>query len=130
MINKLFVYGTLKEGGGLGQSLKHIRTKCMPGQIKAELYNLGWYPGIKLSETAFTSGELHTYPEHAMEEVLKITDRIEGYNEIDPENGLYNRVQVKVWTKMDKPPDIAWTYVYNGDIEHHKKIKSGEWEIK
>ena len=49
MINKVFVYGTLKEGRPLDRKVfADLRLSVNPATIKGKIYHLNWYPGIKL----------------------------------------------------------------------------------
>jgi len=128
MIDKFFVYGTLKEGRPLDRKMfAELRTKVQEGTIKGDIYSLGPYPTVKLDGDGLVVGEVHTFPEKHVEDVRKIMDMIEGYDPNRPEKGLYNRRKVKVTLKNGKKV-TAWVYEYNGPVTHAKKLEDGVWE--
>ncbi len=114
----IFVYGTLRPGCHAYDFLEGrtnlIGEARIPG---AELYNLGAYPGVKLSEDqdkTVTGNILEITDDHLWERL----DAYEGYPR------LYDRKIVQTTTGQN-----CWVYVYNhGDIETRGKlIPSGDW---
>lgn len=102
--HKLYVYGTLRPGGAV--------THLVPG----ELYELGWYPGIKL-----LAPDAHKWVVTECIEVddeqLKNLDMYEGYDPKNEGGSLYIR----------KPYLGGWIYVYNDSFNGRPLIESGDW---
>ena len=128
-LNKIFVYGTLKEGGFFARHFDSYRISSERATIKGTMISLGEFPGIVLQGDGEVVGELHEYS--SFDNVLEEIDRIEGCsgeNE-DPDN-LYHRKAIKVLT--DSGEKEAWIYVINTDqmeILHYEVVKNGEWKI-
>jgi gamma-glutamylcyclotransferase (GGCT)/AIG2-like uncharacterized protein YtfP len=102
--HKLFVYGTLRPGTG--------ETVEIPGSM----YDLGWFPGVKLGGPGCNSSfraeiiEVSDYK-------LKSLDSYEGFRPDDLDGSLYLRV----------PYEDGWVYVYNKDVEAKTFIPGGDW---
>jgi gamma-glutamylcyclotransferase (GGCT)/AIG2-like uncharacterized protein YtfP len=119
---RVFVYGTLKRGGRLhgcmdmegpkGGTTRFIDEYTL-GDV--EMYNLGWYPGIKQRAGGKVHGELYS----VTEDVLKRLDRVEGAP------FLYSRKVFNVPYKGVKM-DIH-TYVFNGEVNPKNLIVDGVW---
>lgn len=123
---KVFVYGTLKVGGRFSEILDKYRVDAKKARVDGfDLLDLGWFPGAIVGN-GYIYGEIHKYKNQ--EAVLKILDRIEGYDPRDRSNSLYTRQYVKVEMANGKTED-AIMYVFNRSVKHPKKIKSGVWEI-
>lgn len=99
MSNILYAYGTLRPGG--------------PDIVKVQgsLYDLGWFPGIKLGGTGEVVCERITV------EDWQAVDRYEGFREDDPENSLYLRV----------PYLDGFIYEFNREVNPIKLVQSGDW---
>ena len=127
---KVFVYGTLKMGGRFAVIYQDLfdpnRVEVKQAKIKGGLFDLGSYPGVKLDEEGEVHGELHIFENP--EKILPVLDSIEGYNEHNPEGGLYNRVEVEVEVE-DGEPETALVYVFNGTPRPEDKIEAGVWEL-
>lgn len=100
----LYVYGTLRPGG----ADRHL----VPG----EMYELGWYPGVKLLAPD-SHKWIVTERIEVDDEQLKNLDNYEGYDPKDEVNSLYIR----------KPYLGGWIYVYNNSLEGRPLIESGDW---
>lgn len=126
-INHIFVYGTLRKGQSAANFglVDHVGTFEFKG---AQLFNLGWFPGIKLvddDQSVTSSG--HERPS-VVGDLFKLDpkclprlDSYEGYREEDPERSLYLR---KVITVNGQE---AYVYEYNSPIDPAKRIGSGDW---
>jgi gamma-glutamylcyclotransferase (GGCT)/AIG2-like uncharacterized protein YtfP len=74
---KVFVYGTLKKGGGLHGYLRgnsdFVEERVIPGY---EMFHLGWFPGIRKTkrEGAAITGEVYL----VNDEMVKTLDMVEG----------------------------------------------------
>lgn len=101
----VYVYGTLRPG-------LNTDTFIVPGVM----YDLGHYPGIKLSEDSVANTVLCERIE-VDDEGLKRLDGYEGYCPSDPDSSLYLRVSF-----LD-----GWIYEYNGHPDNRPKVVGGDW---
>ena len=127
---KVFVYGTLKEGRPLDRKgLANLRASVKEATIEGSIFNFkhGGFPTIKLDGKGLVIGEVHTYPEKHMKDIMQMMDAIEGYNRHQPDQGLYNRHEIKA-TLKDGDVITAWAYEYNGEVNQELRIKEGVWE--
>jgi len=127
---KVFVYGTLKEGRPLDRKgLADMRISVKAATIEGSIFNFkhAGYPTIKLDGKGLVIGEVHTFPEKHMKEVQQAMDAIEGYNRHHPDQGLYNRHEIKA-TLEDGKVVTAWAYEYNGKVDQELRIEEGVWE--
>lgn len=127
---KVFVYGTLKEGRPLDRKgLADLRTSVKAATIEGSIFKFrhAGYPTIKLDGKGLVIGEVHTFPEKHMKEVQQIMDAIEGYSRHQPDQGLYNRHEIKA-TLEDGKVVTAWAYEYNGKVDQELRIEEGVWE--
>lgn len=100
--HRVFVYGTLRPG--------FTDTVQVPGK----LFDLGWYPGIQLTDEGPTvTCEVITVDDAGLERL----DRYEGYSKESPETSLYLR----------KKYFDGYIYEYNGSFENKHLIESGDW---
>lgn len=131
---KIFVYGTLKEGGHFAKNFDSVRENAKPATIRGQLFDVaGWFPGIKLTDVPddIVHGELHEYNE--AEEVIKQMNRIEGFDPDNPEKSLFIRKKVTVETEEGEKEE-AEVYEFNfenaGDkVDKAIRVESGVWEI-
>jgi gamma-glutamylcyclotransferase (GGCT)/AIG2-like uncharacterized protein YtfP len=129
-VNRVFVYGTLKEGHALDRpAFSEKRLASDEAIVGGDLFDLGWFPGVKLSGNGKVYGEVHTYPEKEMPDLLATLDSIEGCNHKDPDKGLYRRVLVDVKLKTGEVVK-AWIYEKNGIMSPERKIEGGVWLAK
>jgi len=123
----VFVYGTLKKGGGLHGALSHaefVGTAILHGFA---LYNLGWFPGIVPDADGRTHGEVYRVDDAT----LATLDRIEGTP------SLYRREEVSVTvgnatvaSLSPQGPALVETYIYNGTVPFEDdEIVSGRWPV-
>lgn len=103
-MHKVFVYGTLRPGM-TGEKVK----------IPGELYDLGWYPGARLS--AESSSFIICEEIKVDDAGLARLDRYEGYYPDSPEMSLYLRTPYK----------DGYIYTYNGSFSNKELIESGDW---
>lgn len=115
MINKIFVYGSLKEGYALHWHLRTARS-LGDGMVKGFLFHLDQYPALVLGETAPTVfGEVY----EGTETLIEGLDRVEGHPD------FYTRVAVRI---TGHGP--CWVYVMSPtEIPHrlNRVIPSGRW---
>jgi gamma-glutamylcyclotransferase (GGCT)/AIG2-like uncharacterized protein YtfP len=97
------------------------------GTIRANLYDLGDYPGARVvgAEPAQrVSGEL--YRLRAPESALKSLDRYEEFSPLRPNKSLFVRELLAV-TLEDGRKKRAWAYLYNRGIADAKLIPTGRY---
>jgi len=99
MPHYIYSYGTLRPGD----------TESI--LVDGSLYDLGWFPGIKLG------GEGKVVCERIEAHDLDAVDRYEGYNPVYPDESLYIR----------RPYLDGFIYEFNGPVNPIKKIESGDW---
>ncbi|WP_114416589.1 gamma-glutamylcyclotransferase family protein [Marinospirillum perlucidum] len=111
------VYGSLKQG----QSNHHYLEKArFLGQDKIHqivLYDLGPYPGAKLSSSRGIDVELYEVDTPTLAKV----DQLEGISRQNDEQGLYYRTPLK--TRLGQ----AWVYIYNPPVGGRRVIRQGGW---
>lgn len=93
--------------------------------VPGHLYDLGWYPGIKLMEASETESRVVCERITVTTEKLNHLDQYEGCaHGYDPINSLYTRQKV----------GKDWIYVYNNygaedPFQGKKLIESGDWQL-
>lgn len=131
----VFVYGTLKRSGRLHANLERIHAEYVGDAIiMAELYSLGWYPGIKSHRDGIPSPfEEGPYNSEAVrgelfllrdESSLKTLDAVEGAPH------LFERRLVDAWTENGPFAQKVWTYFYQGAVKERDRIASGVWSVE
>jgi len=134
-VGYVFVYGTLKCGGGLAVGFDEYRMKSIDASINGVLYK-GPFPLLKLNEDGVSPhaskvyGELHKFCN--FKEVIKLMDQAEGYYEDNEDFSLYVRRTVLI--PINGHIYEAYVYEFNGyggqiKINDFKKIESGIWEL-
>ena len=117
---KIFVYGTLLQGMEREKVLENS-LYLGPTIIRANLFDLGYFPGIKPGEGAVV-GELYEIDE----ETLKILDEIEGYYEKNEKDSLFIR-QETVARKFSNGEYLkVLTYFYNSPVTRNQ-IRHGDY---
>lgn len=101
----IYVYGTLRTGSKSATMV----------EIPGAMYDLGWYPGIKLCEGCNTVVKCERIV--VDDEKLAELDAYEGYRPENPDYSLYLRVPV-----LD-----GEIYVYNHDVNPDSLIPDGDW---
>jgi gamma-glutamylcyclotransferase (GGCT)/AIG2-like uncharacterized protein YtfP len=111
----LFVYGTLRSGGGAAGLLRGCRL-VGAGTVAGTLYDLGAYPALVLDGRGPVEGEVWRCGADA-------PDRLDEYEGVP--GGLYLRVRVVV------EGTECWTYVAGPLLERQltpeRRIRSGRW---
>ncbi|BCB61844.1 gamma-glutamylcyclotransferase YtfP [Halomonas sp. A020] len=114
---RVAVYGTLKRGH---RNHHWLNGADMLGQDclnEITLYDLGPYPGAKLTPSAGVSVEVYAIDA----ERLARLDELEDYLPLAPAEGVYDR------TVLATQYGDAWCYIYNPTVEATQLIESGEW---
>lgn len=114
----VLVYGTLKRGYGNHSVLGNSRFvgEATTRDSTYTLYDLGYYPGLKMSGNNKITGEVYMVDDP---EVARNLDYLEGYPE------LYTKADVEV--KVNGTIAVATTYVYNHSVSDAEKLEEGSW---
>jgi gamma-glutamylcyclotransferase (GGCT)/AIG2-like uncharacterized protein YtfP len=122
----VFFYGTLMAGFDRRERADIDRKLTFVGRgtIRAALFDLGLYPAAVPSPEGHVSGELYETIEP--DTVLAVLDEIEGYRPGHPEQSLYTRDRVDVWS-TDGRQFSAWVYFYNAPLGSAPRITSGDY---
>jgi gamma-glutamylcyclotransferase (GGCT)/AIG2-like uncharacterized protein YtfP len=111
----LFVYGTLRSGGGAAGLLRGCRL-VGTGSVAGTLYDLGAYPALVLDGGGPVEGEVWRCPAASL-------DRLDEYEGVP--GGLYLRVRVVAGGTE------CWTYVagplLGPRLTPERRIPSGRW---
>ncbi len=96
------------------------------GTIRARLYDLGPYPGVKASSESSdrVQGEVHRLLDPAR--ALAILDRYEGLVPAAPARSEFARDVVSV-TLDDGSKRQAWAYFYNRPVDERMLVPSGDY---
>jgi gamma-glutamylcyclotransferase (GGCT)/AIG2-like uncharacterized protein YtfP len=109
----LFVYGTLRQGEVADLSIHAGASYVGPDAINGDIYNLGWYPGVRLGSDNVVVGDVFKLGDAS---VIRQIDQYEGYP------SLYNRSEVET-----KGGLRAWVYTINRECGENERITSGDW---
>jgi len=123
----LFVYGTLMKGFREDWQRKVGAEFVGRGTIRANLYDLGKYPGAKLfgaEPGGRVSGELYRLRDSRL--ALRILDEYEECIPLEPNKSLFIRKRVSV-TLEDGRRKRAWAYLYNRAVAKADLIPSGRY---
>lgn len=142
MLNKFFVYGTLRPGESRWSALESHVVKQEPGILYgAELYTTGSWPFITIDRRRSDKevvGEVLEIAEENVAQVTILLDRIEGYNPRDEKNlhNLFIRSKEQIYCPTGFPVEDGHieAYVYIGglsltlDTDEYRRIESGDWK--
>ncbi|SDI06093.1 gamma-glutamylcyclotransferase family protein [Alteribacillus bidgolensis] len=125
----VFVYGTLRHGLRNYQSYLNGRTeKEVPATTKGRMVCVenGSFPCLFPEGNNIIQGELMYISDEIFPEVLKDLDWVEGYDEADLENSMYERKVVTVENKNGEKVE-AFIYYWNVNGGIGEYIPSGCW---
>lgn len=115
MTNLLFVYGTLRPGGGFNRRLRNAILKeenCfLPPCFN--MINIGGFPAL-IPGNNFIIGSLYFLPDNERENILNITDAIEGVSQ-----NFYKRVTSGVYSSKSVGSFQGRAYLY---VLHEKSM--------
>jgi gamma-glutamylcyclotransferase (GGCT)/AIG2-like uncharacterized protein YtfP len=122
----LFVYGTLRKGGGADLSRLCSATCVGAGRGQGLLFMLDRYPGMVESsnQSDFVIGETYRLNEPA--HAWPILDRYEGCGETDPHPHEYQR-KITTITMDDGATLRACAYFYCLSVTGRTRILSGDY---
>lgn len=118
LLNKLFVYGTLRAGHDAHETLKAAGAKMLgAGKVRGTLHFPGDYPGLVRDggPDSFVRGEV--YELRNPEADLRILDEYEEFDASDFPRSLFVRKRSSVYMS-DGSRVSAWVYFYNRPVVH------------
>lgn len=117
-VDLLFVYGTLRRGGGMEPLLEGARRLCH-AEVDGKLLDLGEYPALVPAAAGTVRGELVLLPE-PVDGWLRFLDEYEGAE--------YERVRREARAE-DGTTYAAWVYVLRAAYVDGsgERIPSGDW---
>jgi len=113
----VFVYGTLRRGGGRAMSIRFPNSKFIAdAQVSGSLYDLGAYPGLLLDgSNSLVIGEVYEVDEETLNEL----DEFEA-------SSHYWRKQVEI--SLGARRQVCWTYEPSHEFYSPRTlITSGDW---
>jgi len=118
-MDHLFVYGTLRSGfqNEFARLLAERETLLGGARIHGKLYDIGRYPGLVLSPAPEEWAIGEVFRLHDADRTLAILDQYEG--------GEFTRVTATIL--MEAGEQLAWVYVYNGQVAEERRILSGDY---
>lgn len=117
---KVFVYGTLRPGHGANYMLDGKAKHVGPTRISATMYNLGWFPGIKVSGDGQFISEGPTVVGDVYEiEGDDLSSRLDSYEGYPT---LYDRKQVTA-----ENGETVWVYEINQQPNGDSLMPTGNW---
>jgi len=127
-VTKIFVYGSLRSG------FKHPAFEYVArhfefvshAKVHGCLYDMGNFPAaMPCSTQAYIIGILYALKDGAdFNWAIEQLDDYEGVNPEEGEKPMYRREQTTVL--YGDQQTTAWIYWYNGDVEGHPVIASGD----
>ena len=128
MSDYLFIYGTLSpdivpdEIADAVEKLKFVGK----GFVYGKLYDLGEYPGAKLSKGSRSKIRGSVYQLPPNKRVIRSLDAYERFIPSKPEKSLYLRKKAPVTLENGKTVE-TWIYEYNGDISYSPVVRGGDY---
>ena len=120
-MNKLFVYGTLKQGHGNHRLLtdaKFVGTATTSQEFT--MYSTGGFPALVHSGDTSIFGEVY----EVTDEEFSRLDVLEGYPH------MYTREQISVNVGEEGDSFVSnnvWVYIWNYELDDMPVVESGEW---
>lgn len=131
----LFVYGTLRDDPrhDMFHVLARSATFIGDGRVNAQLFDLGAYPGIVLSQSPgdVVRGELYRLKPEEVAAILTLLDDYEGLGPDDPQPHEYKREVVRVLLPNGRAIS-AWAYVLAHKKTSYPRIPAEdylEWKV-
>jgi len=120
-LHRVFVYGTLRQGGSNHFRMAGSRFVCA-GRVKGRLYRIDWYPGLIIdSEAGEVLGEVYD----VTAEQLRELDVFEGISAGEFEGCEYRRALTNV--NSGDSTTHAWVWEWVGPFTETKRIPDGDW---
>ena len=119
-MHKVFVYGSLLSGMGNHDILANSKLLGATNSPRRFLMvDLGYFPGV--IEDDFMGDSVIGEVYEVDDVTLNRLNRLEGYNEILPSGGMYDRKEID--TEFGK----ALIYIYNHSHSASRLVEKGDW---
>jgi gamma-glutamylcyclotransferase (GGCT)/AIG2-like uncharacterized protein YtfP len=129
----LFVYGTLRRDSRkvINPMLARDSTYVGDGRIHGELYDLGTYPGVFLSEgcSDVVIGEVYALTSHRASRTWQELDHYEGCGPDDPEPHEYRRQQIHVFLNDGTEVDAS-AYILTSLAPAAVRVPDGDYQTR
>ena len=125
MLNKLFVYGTLRAAFDSAMA-RFLRTRGRllgQGHLPGYLLDLGRYPGFIPDPTAQVRVEGDIFELYDPYPTLDTLDAYEGIDPARPQEAEYRREKCRI--RMPRGNTLCWTYVFTGPADAFPRIPDG-----
>lgn len=119
-MTRVFVYGTLMQGGRLNEYGMEGATFVRPATVLGALWDVGGFPAF--TDGAWDDGVIHGELWDVGFDTLQRLDGIEGFRRHAPGSSMYLRVVRR--TLFGEP---VWLYQWNSSTERLQRIDSGCW---
>lgn len=130
VIDKLFVYGTLRQGFDhpLMEYISNSTTRLGYASVLGHLYMIGPYPGMVIDSQTYKRvlGEI-LHLEQKPEDILSRIDEYEECSARYPEPHEYRREIIHVTNSATNESLSAWAYLYKASTEGLKASRSGDF---
>ena len=129
-LSAIFTYGTLMRGQPRHDLIAHYEQQnknvefVLTGKVQGHLTTNGDFPGLNQRSDQTTHGDLLTVSN--IKNVLKTTDRIEGFQSFGSPQNLFRRTLTYVCTGGFEK-QLAWVYVFDGHLG--KRVPSNDWRV-
>lgn len=128
MLNRIFVYGTLKQNFSNHDIVKPFLQSVKPAELKGLVYDLpAGYPAAIDGDGQILGEVLEL---HDIEAALAVLDRLEDYYGPDCRNNLYDRV-IRDVTLLTGEKILAYVYLWASPSELKKvgeRVADGNWQ--
>ncbi|HXF42059.1 MAG TPA: gamma-glutamylcyclotransferase family protein [Blastocatellia bacterium] len=127
---RVFVYGTLREDAHneMYQSLAGASTLLGDASVNGDLYDLGAYPGLLLTNepSSVVHGEVYELKPDRAAQLIAVLDEYEGCGASAPAPHEYKRELIRVRLENGETT-TAWAYLLNRDPAGLNRIPGGDY---
>ena len=133
MLDRVFVYGTLRSGASNAHRIQGARL-IGSARVRAALYRVDWYPGLKLKPRALggNSAEKATEEPWVLGEIYEVDRGLMAQLD-DYEGSEYRRVRVDAEILstdqglQNLKIDQVYVWEYIAELPDSQLIESGDW---
>jgi len=132
LLDRLFVYGTLRRGSGheMSRFLALHADLLGTGYFQGRLYDLGRYPAAVPSDEPADRVVGEVYLLRDVESTIRVIDEYEGcrgdQSDQCPGHGLFSRRTATICINGDEKI-AAWVYTYNRHLPGALRVLSGDY---
>jgi gamma-glutamylcyclotransferase (GGCT)/AIG2-like uncharacterized protein YtfP len=128
VLDRLFVYGTLRRGTGheMSRFLALHADLLGTGTFQGQLYDLGRYPAVVSSEDAADLVKGDVYLLRDAESTIRALDEYEDCHGVESNHGLFRRRRATICMNRNVKTE-AWIYIYNCPVPSPLRVLSGDY---